>query len=101
VRGVCVCSHGEAVAHGDAPDLAARDQAFAQAVNTGIPIFGEGLTRLVEGLRASGFSHPRGTLVRHIFQRHARGLMWAAFTPLRALEPGRLVISGTDLGYEG
>jgi hypothetical protein len=92
---------GEAVAHGEAPDLAARDQAFAQAVNTGIPIFGEGLTRLVEGLRASGFSHPRGTLVRHIFQRHARGLMWAAFTPLRPLEPGRLVISGTDLGYEG
>jgi Caspase domain len=92
---------GEAVAHGPTPDLAARDQAFAQAVNTGIPIFGEGLTRLVEGLRASGFSHPRGTLVRHIFQRHARGLMWAAFTPLRPLEPGRLVISGADLGYEG
>jgi len=92
---------GEAVAHGDAPDLAARDQAFAQAVNTGVPIFGEGLTRLVEGLRASGFSHPRGTLVRHIFQRHARGLMWAAFTPLRPLERSRLVISGTDLGYEG
>jgi hypothetical protein len=97
---------GEAVAHGPAPDLAARDQAFAQAVNTGIPIFGEGLTRLVEGLRASGFSHPRGTLVRHIFQRHVRGLMWAAFRPLRPLpstadEPRRLVITGTDLGYEG
>jgi hypothetical protein len=101
VRGVCVCSHGEAVAHGDAPDLAARDQAFAQAVNTGVPIFGEGLTRLVEGLPASGFSHPRGTLVRHIFQRHARGLMWAAFTPIRPPDENRLVISGADLGYEG
>jgi hypothetical protein len=94
---------GEAVAHaqGREPDLAARDQAFTQAVNTGIPIFGEGLTRLIEGLRASGFSHPRGTLVRHIFQRHARGLMWAAFTPLRPLDHERLVISGADLGYEG
>jgi hypothetical protein len=92
---------GEAVAHDANADLAARDQAFTQAVNTGIPIFGEGLTRLVEGLRASGFSHPRGTLVRHIFQRHARGLMWAAFTPLRPLDHERLVISGADLGYEG
>jgi hypothetical protein len=92
---------GEAAAHGVKADLTARDQAFAQAVNTGIPIFGEGLTRLVEGLRASGFGHPRGALVRHIFQRHARGLMWAAFNPLRPLEPKRLVISGADLGYEG
>ena len=41
-----------------------------------------------------------------LFQRHARGLMWAAFRPLRPLpstadEPRRLVITGTDLGYEG
>jgi hypothetical protein len=92
---------GEAVAHGPGADLDARDLAFTQAVNTGIPIFGEGLTRLVEGLRASGFSHPRGTLVRHVFQRHARGLMWAAFNPMRPLDHRRLVISGADLGYEG
>jgi hypothetical protein len=92
---------GEYAAHGSNPDLAARDQAFAQAVNAGIPIFGEGLTRLVEGLRVSGLNHPRGALVRHIFQQHARGLMWAAFKPLRPLAEGRLVISGSDLGYEG
>lgn len=92
---------GEYAANRPNPDFAARDQAFAQAVNAGIPVFGEGLTRLVEGLRASGLNHPRGALVRHIFQRHARGLMWAAFTPLRPLEPGRLVINGSDLGYEG
>ena len=79
----------------------AAAQAFADAVNVGVPAFGEGLTRLVEGLRASGFVHPRGALVRHIFQRHARGSMWAAFTPRRGLEPGRLVISGADLGFEG
>jgi hypothetical protein len=76
-------------------------QAFIDAVNTGIPAFGEGLTRLIEGLRAATFIHPRGALIRHIFQRHARGLMWAAFTPGRALEPGRLVISGADVGFEG
>ena len=78
----------------------ARNQAFADAVSAGIPAFGEGLTRLVEGLRASGFVHPRGALVRYIFQRHARGSMWAAFTPRRTFEPGRLVITGADIGYE-
>jgi hypothetical protein len=39
--------------------------------------------------------------VRHIFQRHARGSMWAAFTPRRPLQPGGLVINGADLGFEG
>jgi Caspase domain len=76
-------------------------QAFADAVNAGIPAFGEGLTRLVEGLRATAFNHPRGSLVRHIFQRHARGSMWSAFTPRRELTPGQLVITGADIGYEG
>ena len=76
-------------------------QGFADAVNAGIPAFGEGLTRLVEGLRATTFSHPRGSLVRHIFQRHARGSMWAAFTPRRGLDAGGLVISGADVGFEG
>jgi hypothetical protein len=78
------------------------NQAFAEAVSAGIPAFGEGLTRLVEGLRVSGFYHPRAALVRYIFQRHARGLMWAAFTPRRGrLQPGRLVITGADVGFEG
>jgi hypothetical protein len=79
----------------------ASNQAFAEAVSAGIPAFGEGLTRLVEGLRVSGFVHPRGALVRYIFQRHARGSMWAAFTPRNEFEPGRLVITGSDIGYEG
>jgi Caspase domain len=78
----------------------AMNQAFADAVSVGIPAFGEGLTRLVEGLRASGFVHPRGALVRYIFQRHARGSMWAAFTPRYEFKPGRLVITGADIGYE-
>jgi Caspase domain len=89
---------GEHEAWKGRPQAAA--QAFADAINTGIPAFGEGLTRLVEGLRASGFTHPRAAVVRHVFQRHARGSMWAAFTPRRGLEPGRPVISAVDLGFE-
>ncbi|HET9010587.1 MAG TPA: hypothetical protein VFN38_02175, partial [Gemmatimonadaceae bacterium] len=78
----------------------ASAQAFIDAVNSGIPVFGEGLTRLIEGLRASGFVHPRAAAVRHVFQRHVRGSMWSAFTPRRALEAGRPVISAGDLGFE-
>ena len=90
---------GELEAYRERPEAGA--QAFMDAVSTGIPAFGEGLTRLLEGLRANSFVHPRGALVRHIFQRHARGSMWAAFTPRRGLEPGQLVITGADLGFEG
>jgi uncharacterized caspase-like protein len=79
----------------------AADQAFADAASAGVPAFGEGLTRLVEGLRVSGLSHPRAWLVRYIFQQHARGSMWAAFTPRYEFKPDRFVITGVDLGYEG
>jgi hypothetical protein len=76
-------------------------QSFLDAVNAGIPVFAEGLTRQVEGLRAAGFAHPRGALVRHLFQQHARGSMWTAFSPIRKAEPGKLLVSGADLGFEG
>jgi hypothetical protein len=79
----------------------AGGQAFLDAVNAGIPVFAEGLTRLVEGLRANAFVHPRGALVRHLFQRHVRGLMWTAFNPVRPPSAGQLVVSGADLGFEG
>jgi hypothetical protein len=92
LRGECEAAAGSAEA--------AR-QAFTDAVTTGIPAFGEGLTRLLEGLRANGFVHPRGALVRHIFQRHAQGSMWAAFVPRRKLKAGALVITGADVGFEG
>jgi hypothetical protein len=75
-------------------------QAFTNAVNTGIPAFGAGLTRLIEGVRANGLVHARTAMVRHIFERHARGSMWAAFTPRRGLQTGRPVISAVDLGFE-
>jgi hypothetical protein len=68
------------------------------------PVFllsARGLIRLVEGLRASGLIHPRGALVRYMFQRHVRGSMWAAFTPRGKFAPGQLVISGADVGFDG
>lgn len=78
----------------------AAAEAFANAITIGIPAFGAGLTRLLEGVRANGLVHARTAMVRHIFERHVRGSMWAAFTPRRGLQPGRPVISAVDLGFE-
>ena len=94
---------GEAAAA--AGNEAQSRQAFTDAISTGVPLFGEGLTRLVEGLRATNFLHPRGAIVRHIFQRHLRGTMWSVFVPRprngeRKLKPGRLMITGADTGFE-
>jgi hypothetical protein len=97
------------VLRGEAAAAAGNDarsrQAFTDAINAGVPLFGEGLTRLVEGLRASNFLHPRGAIVRHVFQRHLRGTMWSVFVPRarageRKLEPDRLLITGADTGFE-
>jgi len=97
------------ILRGEAAAAAGNDarsrQAFTDAIGAGIPLFGEGLTRLVEGLRAWNFLHPRAAIVRHVFQRHLRGTMWSVFVPRarggeRKLEPGRLVITGADTGFE-
>ena len=97
------------VLRGEAAAAAGNDalsrQAFTDAISAGVPLFGEGLTRLVEGLRATNFLHPRGAIVRHIFQRHLRGTMWSVFVPHarngeRTLKAGRLLITGADTGFE-
>jgi hypothetical protein len=75
-------------------------QAFMEAVQAGVPIFAEGLTRLLEGLRAHEVIHPRAAIVRHVFQNHMRGSMWSVFAPPRPLTPGKVVITAADLGLE-
>jgi hypothetical protein len=79
-------------------DTAAK-LAFAEAISAGVPLFGEGLTRLLEGLRAHDITHPRSAIVRYVFQNHMRGSMWSVFTPQR-FEPGKLVVTAADTGYE-
>jgi hypothetical protein len=74
-------------------------QAFAEAAAAGIPLFAEGLTRLLEGVRANDIQHPGGAVVRYVFQNHMRGSMWSIFTPKR-FEPGTRIITAADLGYE-
>jgi hypothetical protein len=87
---------GEQAAAAEGP--AAR-QAFAEAASAGIPLFAEGLTRLLEGVRKYDLQHPGAAVVRYVFQNHMRGSMWSVFTPKR-FEPGSRVITAADLGYE-
>ena len=66
-------------------------QAFEQAIEVGTPIFGEGLTRLLEGLRTYELEHPRAKLVEKVFRRHVSGSMWSVWRP-EQLKPGRKLL---------
>jgi hypothetical protein len=65
--------------------------AFAKAIEVGVPIFGEGLTRLLEGLRTYEVEHPLARLVSHIFEHHMSGSMWSVWLP-EELAPGELLV---------
>jgi hypothetical protein len=78
----------------------ASRQSFVDAIAAkNLPIFAEGLTRLVEGLRANDVLHPRAAIVRYLFQQHVRGSMWSMFNP-RRWEEGTRVVTGADTGFE-
>jgi hypothetical protein len=85
--------------HAGATGGPAARQAFAEAAVAGVPLFAEGLTRLLEGLRAHDIQHPGAAIVRYVFQNHMRGSMWSVFTP-RRFEPDSLIVTAADLGYE-
>jgi hypothetical protein len=63
-------------------------KAFAKAIEVGVPLFGEGLTRLLEGMRKYELHHPRAKIVAKVFERHLSGSMWSVWRP-EALQPGR------------
>jgi Caspase domain len=65
--------------------------AFAQAIEVGVPIFGEGLTRLLEAMRTYEIEHPLARLVAHIFERHMSGSLWSVWLA-GELVPGELLV---------
>ena len=72
-------------------DRKAAGKAFAKAVEVGVPIFGEGLTRLLEGLRAYEIEHPLAALLAQVFERHMSGSLWSVWLPER-LTPGEHLV---------
>ncbi len=67
---------------------AAAKKAFTTAIEVGVPLFGEGLTRLLEGMRKYKLEHPREDIVKQVFEHHLSGSMWSVWRP-EALRPGR------------
>jgi hypothetical protein len=82
-----ICGEFEAAAGRSAEAKAA----FAKAIDVGVPIFGEGLTRLLEGMRTYEVEHPLALLVSHIFEHHMSGSMWSVWLP-EELAPGELLV---------
>jgi hypothetical protein len=66
-------------------------RAFEQAIQAGVPLFGEGLTRLLEGLRKYELDHPRAKIVESVFRNHVSGSLWSVWTP-KKLKPGRKLV---------
>jgi Caspase domain len=71
---------------------AAAKKSFARAIDVGVPLFGEGLTRLLEGMRTYELEHPRADIVKKVFERHLSGSMWSVWRPEK-LRPGRKLTS--------
>ena len=81
---------GEAVAATEGLE-AARGH-FVTAAEVGVPIFGEGLTRLLEAAKVYELRHEHVDAVRTVFDGHMSGAMWSVWLP-GELEPGSQLVS--------
>jgi hypothetical protein len=83
------------VLQGELEASAGRDaqakRAFEQAIQAGVPLFGEGLTRLLEGLQKYELEHPRAKIVESVFRNHVSGSLWSVWTP-KKFRPGRKLV---------
>jgi Caspase domain len=64
--------------------------AFRAANRSGIPVFGEGLTRLIEGGRTYGIKGKYISAAQQVFERHLTGSMWSIWVP-DELRPGSVL----------
>ena len=73
-------------------DLAATRRALHKALDTGLPIFADGVERLWHGIQEHAIEHPRVELLGALYHRRAPGLLWSALVPgnLTANQPLRL-----------
>lgn len=71
------------------PDLAATE--LWNALERGLPMVADGLTRLREGVRRYGIQHPRADLLDRVYDRRVRGMIWTAWSP-ETLLPGAILM---------
>jgi carboxymethylenebutenolidase len=61
---------------------------YHTALDRGLPMFNDGLMRLVDAVQRYHIEHPLGVLAQDVFVNRARGLLWSAYAP-KDLEPGQ------------
>lgn len=64
---------------------------FRAALDQGLPIVGDGLGLLAEGVGRYGIKHSRVPLLSAVFRRHIPGLLWSAWRP-QALTAGAMLV---------
>lgn len=68
------------------------EREFRAALDKGLPIIGDGLGLLAEGVDRYGIEHPRVPLLSAVFRRHVPDVLWSAWRP-QALTAGAMLIS--------
>jgi hypothetical protein len=61
------------------------EKAYRRALETGLPIFSEGLERLIKALDRWSLDLPQATRARRLWEKHVPGLLWTA-VPVEDLE---------------
>jgi hypothetical protein len=57
--------------------------AFKKSLDTGLPIFADGLRYLVEAVRRYDITHERRNILEESFKRRIRGMLWSVWNPIR------------------
>jgi len=62
-------------------NIDAAADAYRTALSRGVPLFADGLVRLLSGVQKHHIEHHRVELIKEVYMRRARGLLWSAWTP--------------------
>jgi hypothetical protein len=68
------------------------EREYRAALDQGLPIIGDGLGLLAEGVDRYGIKHPRVPLLSAVFGHHIPSVLWSAWRP-QALTTGAMLIS--------
>jgi Caspase domain len=84
--------HVLAAEHHAANDRAREaEEAVRRGVDAGLPVLGEGIVRLLDGIRQFEVEHPYVRLLKQVHEGYAHGSLWSAWTPGRWVPGEQLV----------